>query len=261
MSRPADVLGGRLHLLKSVPLSATELAPPVKAAPAVERDQVSPELPADIATWTPGDVSSWAATLGLPKASLTALQVGSMGQGCQCGYGLSLSLQGLGTCVCNSQFEQLQVTCCFHCLCMSLLMAPAVEMPAYSSHLLLLQPVLQGVTGQQLLQLSDHRLLQLGVLDAAERHALLAARTQLQQEHAPDTKSAVQQPSSSMQTGGKASMPTITERSASGALPWTGAGSRPEEAGLAVDAQPDTPSANTLSRCVSATVQQLPLLA
>lgn len=111
-------------------------------------------------------------------------------------------------------------------------------------------PALQGVTGQQLLQLNDHRLLQLGVLDAAERHALLAASTQLQQEHAPQSGPAAQQPSSSTQAVGKGSMPTITERSSSGALPWPGVGSRPEDAGLAADAQPDTPSANTLSRCV-----------
>ncbi|WIA36602.1 hypothetical protein OEZ86_007890 [Tetradesmus obliquus] len=171
----------------SLRVERAEPAAPAKAAPAVERDQVSPELPADIASWAPGDVSSWAAALGLPKASLTALQ---------------------------------------------------------------------GVTGQQLLQLSDHRLLQLGVLDAAERHALLATRTQLQQEHAPDTVPAAQQPSSSTQAATKSSMPTITERSSSGALPWAGAGSRPEEAGLTVDAQPDTPSANTLSRYATVTPRQ-----
>eukprot|EP00878_Enallax_costatus_P012153 GHUV01012690.1.p1 GENE.GHUV01012690.1~~GHUV01012690.1.p1 ORF type:complete len:612 (+),score=147.24 GHUV01012690.1:321-2156(+) len=43
---------------------------------------------------------------------------------------------------------------------------------------------LKGVTGSQLLQVTDQRLLQLGVKDAAERHALLAARSSLQQHGA-----------------------------------------------------------------------------
>jgi hypothetical protein len=117
---------------------------------------------------------------------------------------------------------------------------------------LLLPPILQGVTGQQLLQLSDHRLLQLGVMDSAERSALLTARTQLQQEHAPDAGPAAQQPSSSLQADGKGSLSAITERSAASGQAWPGAASRPEDAaGLAADAQPDTPSANTLSRYVN----------
>ncbi|KAF6256218.1 hypothetical protein COO60DRAFT_135401 [Scenedesmus sp. NREL 46B-D3] len=173
--KKVEIVAGRVE--------RADLAAPHKAAVFEARDKVNSEL-ADIASWTPGDVSSWAASLGLPKASLTALQVS---------------------------------TC-------------------------------RGATGQQLLQLTDHRLLQLGVLDSAERHALLTARTQLQREHAPDTGPAAQQPGVSAQADGKRSMPTITERSASAALAWPG--SRPEEGGLAADAQPDTPSANTLSRFV-----------
>jgi hypothetical protein len=54
---------------------------------------------------------------------------------------------------------------------------------------------LQGCTGAQLLQLTDKGLLQLGVQDAAERQALLAARRSLQQgqQQQPQTQPQQQQ--------------------------------------------------------------------
>eukprot|EP00775_Hariotina_reticulata_P003910 gene3910-4164_t len=73
--------------------------------------------PAAIAAWSAEDVTTWAATLGLPAASLLALE---------------------------------------------------------------------GVTGQQLVSLTDQRLLQLGVQDAAERQALLSARSTLQTQQTTD---------------------------------------------------------------------------
>lgn len=45
---------------------------------------------------------------------------------------------------------------------------------------------MQGCTGEQLLQLTDKGLLQLGVQDAAERQALLTSRKALQQQQHPE---------------------------------------------------------------------------
>lgn len=53
--------------------------------------------------------------------------------------------------------------------------------------------LLQGCTGEQLSQITDKGLLQLGVQDAAERQALLAARGTIQQQQQPQQQQQQQQ--------------------------------------------------------------------
>lgn len=62
---------------------------------------------------------------------------------------------------------------------------------------------LQGCTGAQLLQLTDKGLLQLGVQDAAERQALLAARRSLQQGQQQPTAQPQQQQQQAQSLAGK----------------------------------------------------------
>lgn len=98
---------------------------------------------------------------------------------------------------------------------------------------------IQGLTGLQLQLLTDQRLLQLGVKDAAERHALLAARSNVLQHEAGPSKA---QHLSGL-TGNK-SVDDAVRSSATGSL--AGALGSPGS-----DAQPDSAGSKAFGRCVS----------
>jgi hypothetical protein len=107
---------------------------------------------------------------------------------------------------------------------------------------------MQGVTGQQLVSLTDQRLLQLGVQDAAERQALLSARSTLQSQHGTDAgaggmAAAALQVAEDKQT-------SLASDAAEGSLGSAQAAAalvqeQPADQTVGTDNGPDTPASNT----------------
>lgn len=147
-------------------VTATSTAPAAEPTQGKDQDiqqlsaqQASPatsaQLPTVLEAWSPADVLTWAAGLGLGPTAAGALQV-----------------RACGVCLLYSSTLMPRLCPAWQCTC---------DRTAWCAVVWLL--LSQGCSGQQLVQLTDKGLLQLGVQDAAERQALLTARKNLQQQH------------------------------------------------------------------------------
>lgn len=158
---------------------------PATIGPATgSREHDTLKVSAEVGRWSPENVATWAASLGLAQTSMQALKVGCNVQDSpavarrSCDQPPEAAEQWCS--IAEVAFVSRSCICTILQHCVPQALIPRMQqLPRSRLHF-----ILQGVTGSELLKVTDQRLLQLGVKDAAERHALLAACSSLQQQGA-----------------------------------------------------------------------------